>query len=373
MPHEVKKLLLVAQSARAMAASACRGGYASYVIDLFQDFDMNSMAIESKNACAENALCFDEARLLRAAESFAQKQWDGLIFGSGFENDLSLFEKLAADKKLYGNAPDVIRRVKSPTEFFTLLDQIGMPHPETQCKAPSDSRNWLVKTIGGAGGNHVRHAQNVAANEEHYFQRFEAGRNLSVLFLANGKHAHVIGFNEQQLAPTSDAPFRYGGAVNHTPLAETVRADITQKLDGLVAATGLVGLNGIDFILRDNEYFVLELNPRPTATMELYDTDFPRGLLHWHIAACGGHLPNDVSREKTIRGHAIVFGSNALNVPPRFAFPDWCADFPYGGSFVTKDAPLCSVQASGDSHERVTRLLDQRRRDIQSMLQEQAA
>ena len=71
-----------------------------------------------------------------------------------------------------------------------------------------------------------------------------------MLFLADGRRARVVGFNEQWTQPGSPGcPFLYGGAVGTAPLPES-DADHQDRLDALVTATGLVGLNGLDFLLR---------------------------------------------------------------------------------------------------------------------------
>ena len=56
-------------------------------------------------------------------------------------------------------------------------------------------------------------------------------------------------------------------------------------------AFGLVGLNGIDFVLREGEPYVLEINPRYSASMELIERGGRLSVFEAHVAACGGDLP----------------------------------------------------------------------------------
>lgn len=373
MQPDTKKILIVASSGRAFAASALRAGYASYVIDLFEDFDMVAMSVATKNAGAENALRFDSTKLQQAIASFDQIDFDAVIYGAGFEAESNLLEMLNAKNTLFGNSPELVDNLKQPATFFGLLDHLDIPFPSVRLNVPIDAEGWLAKSIGATGGAHVQAAQGVATSNEIYFQQFEAGRNLSVLFLANGKNAQVVGFNEQLTQTVGDARFCYAGAIGHADLPTEMKTKISAKLDSLVETTGLVGLNSLDFIQRDDQYFVLEINPRLSATLELYDADFAHGLLHAHTQACEGVLPETMPTEKIIRGHKIVRAQQNLKVPTAFAFPAYCADIPQPGSFVVKGAPLCSVLANGASRDEVAKQLAQLSAEIQCQFVEQAA
>jgi len=54
----------------------------------------------------------------------------------------------------------------------------------------------------------------------------------------------------------------------------------------LTQAFGLVGLNGIDFILNGEQLSILEVNPRYSASMELVEEALAVPLLLWHTARC---------------------------------------------------------------------------------------
>ncbi|MGB8337816.1 MAG: ATP-grasp domain-containing protein [Burkholderiales bacterium] len=373
MQRDAKNILIAASSGRALAASARRAGYISYIIDLFEDFDTVAMSAATKNACAKNTLRFDKIKLQQAIDSFAAIDFHAIVFGAGFEQDTALLDVLNTQNNLFGNSPELIESLKQPATFFGLLDHLDIPFARVRVNVPLDADGWLAKTIAATGGAHVQAAQAVAASDDIYFQRFEEGRNLSMLFLANGKKAQLVGFNEQLTQAVGDARYCYSGAINHAELPDEMKNQIARKLAALVETTGLVGLNSVDFILRDDKYFVLEINPRLSATVELYDQDFPRGLLHAHMRACEGELPESMPAEKNIRGHKIVWAQQNTKLPATFKFPAWCADIPQPGSFIAKDAPLCSVLVNGPSHAAVLAQLEKRSAEIQSQLLEQAA
>lgn len=373
MLPETKNILLASCSGRALAASAARAGYHVYVIDLFEDFDTNAVSVASAKACADHALRFDKIKLQHAVSAFAGIEFSAVVYGAGFEGDTGLLEILNVQNNLFGNSPELVLNLKHPTTFFGLLHILDIPFPQVRLNVPSDADGWLAKTIGATGGTHVASAQGVAANDHLYFQQFEAGRNLSVLFLADGKQSRVVGFSEQLIRHIGNSPYCYSGAISHTRVPDELKQEIAAKLDLLVETTGLVGLNGIDFILRGEKYFVLEINPRPTATLELYDADFPQGLLHAHLRACEGVLPDAVPGELTIRGQQIVWAQQITRVPATFSFPPWCADIPQPGSVIAHGAPLCSVLADAYDQDETLRLLERRGAEIQNQLLELAA
>ena len=362
-------LLLVSASGRALARSAASSGLPVVVLDLFNDLDVRELSVASRGVAAQGGK-FDARRLLATARIMCPpEQCGGLVYGSGFEGRTGLLARLAQGRTLFGNAPDIVARLKDPDRFFCLLDSLGIAHPETRLNPPADIAGWLIKRAGGAGGSHVRAAgSRHRARPGRYFQKWLAGRTLSVLFAANGRDARVIGFNEQWTAGVASCPaYCYGGAVGGISLPHAVEARIAAALGRLVHETGLVGLNGLDFILDgEGEPSVLEVNPRPTATIDLYDEDFDSGLLALHLRACRGELP-DTHRTPASRAHAIVYAAEALRIPAGTLWPQWCTDIPEGGSVIPAGAPVCSVHSRAATST-LARDLAMARRDSMNML-----
>lgn len=372
---EQSPLLVVSASGRALAQSAARCGLQVVVLDLFNDLDVRALAVASRSVAARNGK-FDARRLLAAAQFMCSPdRCSGLVYGSGFEGRTGLLAKLARGRTLFGNAPDTVAQLKDPAHFFPMLDWFGIAHPETRLDPPAAVSGWLVKRIGGAGGSHVKPARSRhRARPGRYFQKLQSGRTLSVLFAADGRDARVIGVNEQWTAGIAQcAPYCYGGAVSGIVLPEGVQARIATLLGRLVRATGLVGLNGLDFILdADDEPYVLEINPRPTATIDLYDADFESGLLALHLRACRGELP-DMRRPDCSRAHAIVYATAALRVPARMTWPAWCTDIPESRSLIPAGAPICSVHAMAASSAQARDVVMARRDVMDSLCLEKAA
>lgn len=371
--------MIVSVCGRALAQSARRGGFRPAVFDAFADSDTLAAAEVctpvpmSGDSDADDGCEFDVQALMAAAGQHCppDKGW-GLIYGAGFEAAPRVLESLAKGRVLLGNDPDVIRQVKSPETFFELLDDLKIPHPETRLTPPSRSSGWLRKRIGGSGGVHIgAYTEDSSARTQGYYQRFVPGPAMSVLFLADGETARVIGYNRLWTAGADCAvPYAFGGAISDGSLNSALREKLEGFIQSLAHAVGLRGLNSLDFILSRGQPRIIELNPRPSASFELYDPDFAEGLVALHIRACRGELPARLLPEwpepqSIVRALRVIYAPQAITVPTardwRQEWPIWCSDRPYPGAHIPTGAPLCTVHAQGRTTSSVCKLLKVRR------------
>jgi methenyltetrahydromethanopterin cyclohydrolase len=132
-------------------------------------------------------------------------------------------------------------------------------------------------------------------------------------------------------------------------------------------------LNGIDFLLDDGDVYALEVNPRPTATFELYDLEYAQGLVDWHVRSFAGPLRGfpggHTEGSRPARAYAIVYAEHVVRVPDDADFPSWCRDLPAGGTTIPPGAPVLSVFAEARSEVLAQRLLQQRQQEVQRMLE----
>lgn len=363
------RFLVVAHSARLLAQSAARGRCPVCALDLFDDADTRRVALHSEavDPRAGDGPGFDREDLLRRAARLCPPSGClGLVYGAGFEDDTETLAQLARGRDLFGNPPELVERLKDPVRFFGMLDQLAIAHPDTALAPPAHRRGWLYKRRGATGGAHVIDAGAVdvdAAAGQGYFQRREAGRNLSVLFLADGREAAVIGISRQLTRGLGRHRFAYAGAVGPIELPAALYRKLRDAIDALVARTGVVGCNSLDFLLDGDRLSVLEINPRPSATMDLYDDDWAAGLFDAHLNACRGRLPRAaaVRRPRAARAHAIIYARRPLQIRADTAFASWCSDLPRPGSRVALDAPICTVHAEAVDVQGALQLVRRRR------------
>lgn len=328
-------------------------------LDHYADADTRAAAVAAE-AIPESDGGFDASRLLEAAGRLAPSTGYPLVHGSGLETNPGLLAALSRDREVIGNSPATHRLCQEPRRFFALLRECGLPYPEIRFKNPTNPASWLIKSGCSAGGKRVRFcAHNQAGPDEYYQQRLE-GPALSVLFLADGRRAALIGFNTLWTAALTGQPYLFMGAINRTHLHDRQRHSLQDRISRLVAASGLVGLNSLDFMTgADRGIRVLEINARPSATLALYDDDVPGGLLAAHIRACRGELP-PVLPSARCRAFRAVLAPCGFSVPPGMNWPVWCADRPVSGVVIGPDQPLCTVKAEGESARDVMALIRQR-------------
>jgi len=353
-------VIVAGLSARMMAESAVQAGLRAIALDVFGDADTRHACYHWEPLGCPGEWRIDAERLLAALQRLRDTRGLlGWIAGSGFEDRPELLEAAGEIVPLLGNGAATVRTVKDPSSFFRLLDALGVPHPATRLLAPHSHEGWLVKRIGGTGGWHIRpmaEATGASAGDtsagQCYYQRHTAGQSMSALFVADGSGARIAGISRQHAAAPQAYGFLFVGASGPAPLAPTLVARLRDMVEVIVRETGLVGLNSIDFLLDGEDLSVLEVNPRPSATMALHAEAFPRGLLHAHLQACQGMLPAPQPRRAGgVRGFRTVFSPRALHVGAALAADllcaGWCHDIPPPGASVEAGDPLCTVSAQG--------------------------
>jgi predicted ATP-grasp superfamily ATP-dependent carboligase len=353
-----KAVVIVAASGRALAASARRAGYLPLVVDWFGDAD--TLALSAAHVRLSDGLARGmTAGALDAAMSAVTNGHRplGIVCGTGFEDRPELLEHLAQHGRIFGCSADTIRRVKDPEAFAALCRDGAVPHPEISRARPSDATGWLAKRKGGAGGSHVvAAATRDAAN--FYYQRHVPGEAVSALFLANGERALVLGFSSQWASPTPHQPHRYGGAIRPALLP----ANISNLLEGVVQiiarAIPLLGLCSADFLVDGDDFRLLEVNPRPGATLDIFEAP-QRSLFALHMAACEGELAAQAPSLAGVDATAIAYGKHDMDVPA-FDWPEWTADRPHAGTMVGQGEPLCTIRATAMTHAETRALIEQR-------------
>jgi len=343
-------VLIAALAGRSLAAAARRAGYRPLVADLFRDLDTRRDAERAIAVPGDPASGFRDEALLAALDELSAGQGNpvDLVYGSGFEARPDLLAELVRRHRLLGTGPAALEQIKNPATFFGLLDRLGIGHPETTLTAPAGARGWLVKRRGATGGGHVRPAGKTNYRPDCYFQKRAPGRPVSALFLADGLRALTLGFSEQWCSPRGPSTaFCFGGAVQPAPIDAGQAAGLDRAVRKVAGAVELLGLCSADFLLRDDGFDLLEVNPRPGATLDIFDRDPGAPLFELHRQACLGRLPQSWRGPARASGCAIVYAESPILLPTAHRWPRWAADRPAPGTRIGKDEPLCTVTASG--------------------------
>jgi uncharacterized protein len=362
-------IIVVAYSARALASSAAHAGFAPLSIDVFGDDDMCETSLASvklegglsDGLKLEKVACAVE-RLIGAYETI------GLVYGAGFEHQPEAIAAIALKTRVFGNDAETLKRAKDPIALARICDANHVRHPQVQFAPPDDPELWLVKRRGGAGGDHIAAAHGASAvSPECYFQRRVAGSGVSALFLASKRRAEVVGLSMQWTAPTAASPFRYGGAAGPVEIDPGQAGEIARAVAAMASDLDLVGLNSADFLVSDDAVWLVEINPRPGATLDVFDS-YDHPLLARHVAACDGRLTPAASGLPFKAAEAVyapcdivVRGEN---------WPHWAVDRSAPGTRIGVGEPLCTALASGATLDLARKCVGERAQTIIALVQE---
>ncbi|MFL5517085.1 MAG: ATP-grasp domain-containing protein [Gemmatimonadales bacterium] len=343
-------------STRALATSAARAGHLVTAVDAFGDIDLRAVAEVLPSGIGPGR--FNPAA---AAESAGTVQASLVAYTANFENYPDAVAALAGGRRLLGNPPAVLRRVRNPIVLMRALRRRGFAIPETRASPPiagPRGRRWLMKPRRSGGGHGTSlWRPGALVPRESYLQERIPGPAGSIVFLADGRRAVLLGLSRQLVGdPAFGAHgFRYCGS-----LLGTAERPVFERQDQLLAAAwvlaaavteefGLVGLNGIDFIARGGMPYPIEVNPRYSASMELVERATGRSLFELHRAACGGLLPAHEFVPGLVTGKAIVFAQREVTVGEglRWTAGGDLADVPHPGERIHRGHPICTVFATG--------------------------
>ncbi len=376
-------------SARLLAQAALDDGFDVLALDLFGDADTRAMSRHWWSVGVPGRLQIDAGKLLGALTEAgrADSRWArplGWVAGSGLEGRPGLLAEAANCLPLVGCAPESVARLRDPDTFFGFLAAHDIPHPAVARLRPVDGQAWLLKDLHACGASHVRLLSAAAPSPElapgQILQRRAPGQAMSATFVANGRQARLLGVNQQSIRAhpvRPEVPYVFCGVVGPVPVAPALLAGLQSALDRLVPAFGLRGLCSLDFLLHGDTWQLLEVNPRPPASIALYP--------HWrpmaaHVLAClEGLLPDPPAQrppEQAVRGYEIVFARRPVTLnnaqAEMLAAAADIHDLPAAGQAFDAGDPLCSVTVDGPGAPDVLARLGARRDALLNLLETSA-
>jgi predicted ATP-grasp superfamily ATP-dependent carboligase len=351
-------VLIAGVSTRAAAESAARAGFTVTAIDAFGDLDQHP-AVRSISLGPH----FTANRAVHAAEGVT---CDAVVYLSNFENHPKAISALAEGRSLWGNPPQIVRRVRDPRIVSGALRSRGLAGAEVRLEpgtaTESLGKRWLAKPLASGGGQRIRPWEpDIPPPHGCYLQEFIDGPSGSVVFVAAGGRIAPLGVSHQLVGQREfgSAGFQYCGNVL-SPAGDELQSDaLVGAACSLAEAVAdefqLVGLNGVDFITRDGMPHALEVNPRWCASIELVERAYGVSAFSAHLDACVRlTLPAfDLLRARrgaSATGKAVVYARSDTTVGDTrewLAEPDHIRDIPRPGEQIPAGRPVCTVFATG--------------------------
>jgi predicted ATP-grasp superfamily ATP-dependent carboligase len=352
-----------------LAELAVRAGCDVVALDRFGDLDLQRLC-PSVSALRDLGGRGGMAALVDAAEEIDAP---GVVYGAGLENQPALVARLARGRRLLGTPPEALGPVRDPAVLGASLRAAGLAFPHTLAPGDAppagDPRPWLRKPVRGGGGRGVRAWRGGAVPANAVLQERIDGLACSAVAVGDGRSAVLLGITEQLIGHRAlgGRGFAWCGNVVPPRLPEPQRRALAAEARAICAhvagAFGLHGLFGADLVWDGERAWVVEVNPRPTGSLESIEAAHGAGVFAAHLAACDGRLPPDAGDEAPPRaaGKGILFATRGVRVGDTRAWPArGIRDVPHPGERIAPGAPICTLVSEQGSAGAVAADLERR-------------
>jgi predicted ATP-grasp superfamily ATP-dependent carboligase len=361
-----------------LAELAVKAGCDVVALDRFGDLDLQRLC-PSVSVLRDLGGRGGMAALVEAADGIRAPS---VIYGAGLENKPALVARLATGRTLLGCPPEAIERVRDPFALGAALRAAGLTFPATfagrDARRRADaSRPWLRKPVRGGGGRGVRRWRGGALAGDVVVQEHIQGVPGSVAAVADGRSAAVLGVSEQLIGHRAFGGRGYAWCGNIVPprVGEGQRVALAAAARAICAHLarefGLRGLFGVDLVWDGERAWVVEVNPRPTGSLECVEAANEVGVFDAHLEGCAGRLPSVASAARRAAGKAIVFATGDVRVGDTRDWPDrGIRDVPHPQERIARGAPICTLASVRGSPDAVLADLEARAAELRAELRE---
>jgi len=313
-----------------MAESAARSGARVVAVDFFGDRDQ-ARAATGYALGRDLGLPLTAEGLVRAA---GRLDAGAVVYGANLENHAPAVARLARRHRVLGNEAEVVREVRDWRVLRRFCADAGIACPTTlfageESYARGTGGRWLRKRVRSGGGHGVRRWDGEPLDRAHLLQAEIAGRAASASFVADGRAACVFALSEQLVGDKTFGAQGFAWCGNILPFpADDERGGglvdaVAEMASLLTRRFGLRGVNGLDLVAAEGQAgalvpYLVEVNPRVTASMELAERAYGVNVFALHRAGCAGRLPGGDPAERQAAGFvgkAVVFARRAVVTP----------------------------------------------------------
>jgi predicted ATP-grasp superfamily ATP-dependent carboligase len=347
------EVLILGASVRAAAFSARRAGFRTNSADLFGDADLTAIG----SVFRIDPAAYPE-RLADHANSVEPTAW---LYTGAIENRPELVDRISARHRLLGNPGRVLRAVRDPFTLAEVVKSAGLQAPEVRhdpAGLPTDG-SWLCKPRASGGGRGIQGWTGaVTLSKQVYYQERVEGLSLAATFLGQDRDCRCLGLSRQFVGRPGQR-FGYRGSLAPWPVEDVIFDQVERLGQTIAGGFGLLGLFGVDLILRGEKVYPIEVNPRYSASIEALEWATGRTFLADHAEVFGIARPDRrISMDpQGYVGKVVVFADRPIimgEVEARFfnraihSMPE-IADIPHPGSKFEPGEPVLTVLASGES------------------------
>jgi predicted ATP-grasp superfamily ATP-dependent carboligase len=352
------KYLLIGLSTRGLAESALKAGKDFVTIDFFGDLDQKQIC-DGISLRREYAASLDSLNPFLFLKAASPLEFAHMVYGGPLENHPEILRRFAERCEIVGNDAETVREVRNWKNLHLFCRKNSILVPETV-----DGIEYVKKPKRSGGGIGIQRLS------RYVVQKFMKGDHFSVSFLGNGKQAEVVSVNEQLIGRKEFGARKFWYCGNITPISLDSREEIAGICRRLTGHFRLKGNCGMDFVMGDGLY-VMEVNPRPQATLEIVERAFDLNLFLLHENAFKGEIEKIGNPIKTW-GKAILYAEKDVIMPKTHKWLDynWIKDIPHPSEHISKSEPVCTVIADGCDRDDCYEHLIERAESVKELIQE---
>ncbi len=380
------KLLVVGFNARPIAKSAVQAGHEIGVIDYFGDYDLLKL---TKN-------CFSILRqkpgellhrplhrrpaeyLYYLAEIMSDEQgdFDGIILGSAFDRYHELVKQFKdIGPKVYANDPKKYAITRQKHKINNIAKKAGFEIPILESAdnyqelieiANNFSFPLVTRGDGGGGGAGIKLWKNLS-DMKNYFgskdeeqektiwvQEYIEGIDASSTVNCLKSEVQILSINRQLIGDKNlRAPNEFAYTGNVVPLKyDSYKKDPSleekhlEAIRKLFQKLQLMGSNGVDFTIKNEMLFFMEVNPRFQGSIECVQYATGYNLVQLHLDAFHKikHDIPTIPRYNQCSVKGILFSDSERPFPVK-GYPknEWIVDRTHEEVLLEKSDPFCSI------------------------------
>ncbi len=293
-----------------------------------------------------------------------------VLLGAGAEHYAQWIESTTR-WQICGNCAGVMQSINDPVTFFGGLNALSIPYPEISLQGEDmpDPTGWLYKCVNSCGGAGIRRTRLEKLSADGYWQKEIQGESTSALYITDGQQRMCLGYNRLHTRRLGqEYIYTYQGATANISIDDKISYKIDSYIEKIIDHFNIKGVFSVDMIIDTSagrtDVYVLEVNPRVSATYELYEqVNAHLNLVDEHIRVCEGVRLSEFTLDKRVAAYRIVYADRECVVPPDINWPAWCKDLPETGRRIGLFEPVCSVYADADKGD-IQDLLDERERNV---------
>lgn len=351
---KLQRILVIGYNTRHIICSAKRAGYYVESVSHYEDSDLIKCGDVTRFIRDEFPGVMTDSDYADVKKLVKGLDYDYAILAAGFETlDIP---------RAVGNPSGLADFVNDKDKLRVRLESLGYPVPQHFGLDDHISFPVILKPSRGAGGfknvlvKDSEHLARTVANyqengvDQFVIEEYIQGTDASTSVLSTGEHATTIAVNEQLIGLKDlGALRRFSFCGSLTPLRTNFTRELAQLSNSVTEDLGLVGTNGIDFVLGSNGPVIIEINPRFQGTLDTIEAALDINLVDAHIRCCQGELmPQPLYRRFACR--MISFAQHDIVVTKTCTHPNYM-DVPRKGTRIERSKPIISALGCGKSRD----------------------